>query len=104
VFEQEGRNRMFRLCVDGGDGADRVSVTASTMGDSDLGATFAYDIALQGGSSNDSISFVGSNPLASDPNGPTFGPAGFVLIDGGPGFDRCMVAGNFPVHRQNCET
>ena len=36
-------------------------------------------------------------------HGPTFGPAGTVLLDGGFDFDRCAAFGNFPVLKLNCE-
>ena len=54
-------------------------------------ATFAFDVAIQGGSGTNNITFVGVNPGGS----PTFSPAGSVFIDGGSG--DVDVFGNFPV-------
>jgi len=56
-------------------------------------ATFAFDVAIQGGSGTNAITFVGVNPGGN----PTFGPAGSVFIDGGLGRSEAEVFGNFPV-------
>jgi hypothetical protein len=56
-------------------------------------ATFGYDIAIQGGSGTNNITFVGVNPGGT----PTF-VGGEVFIDGGPGGNNTVdVFGNFPV-------
>jgi|GEM_PF-4746323 len=96
-FEQQARNRSFRLRIDGGDGSDAILVDLANTSDPDLGATFSYDIAIQGGAGTDVISFAGNNPLADTDNGPAFGPAGKVLLDGGFGIDFVRLEGNFPV-------
>jgi hypothetical protein len=45
-----------------------------------------------GGSGNNDITFIGTNPVGGTP---TFGPSGAVFIDGG--FGHVDVFGNFPV-------
>jgi hypothetical protein len=62
-------------------------------------ATFAYDIAIVGGSAHNAITFVGVNNGGT----PNFGPAGSVLIDGGGGVSDTEVFGNFPVHTVNTD-
>jgi hypothetical protein len=89
-FELAATNRAFRLRVDGGTGDDTIKVNLANV----TTATFAWDVAVLGGSGKNAITFVGVNPGGH----PTFGPAGNVLIDGGPGGDNTVdVFGNFPV-------
>ena len=77
------------LTVGAGAGDDQVKVNLSNAAT----ATFAYDVAIQGGSKTNDITFVGVNAGGS----PTFGPAGSVLIDGGGTHNHVDVFGNFPV-------
>jgi hypothetical protein len=87
-FELLATNRAFRLRIAGGSGPDTIAVNVSNADT----ATFAYDIAIQGGSRRNHITFTGNNQ-GGDPN---FGPAGAVFIDGGS--DTMVdVSGNFPV-------
>jgi hypothetical protein len=79
-------NRSFRLRFEGGSGDDTVAVN---LANSPM-ATFAYDVALFGGSGNNDITFIGTNPVGGTP---TFGPAGSVFIDGNGG--TVDVFGNF---------
>jgi hypothetical protein len=89
-FEKVATNRAFRLRIDGGTGDDTIKVNLSNAAT----ATFAYDIAIQGGSGNNNITFVGVNPGGQ----PSFGPGGSVFIDGGFGGNNTVnVFGNFPV-------
>jgi hypothetical protein len=89
-FEVVATNRAFQLHIDGGTGNDTIQVNLSNA----TTATFAYDVAIQGGSGTNHITFVGVNPGGH----PTFGPGGSVLIDGGPGGNNTVdVFGNFPV-------
>jgi hypothetical protein len=93
-FELLATNRAFRLRVDGGSGPDTITVNVSNADT----ATFAYDIAIQGGSRRNDITFTGNNQGGS----PTFGPAGSVFIDGGFGaHNQVDVFGNFPVIVEN---
>jgi hypothetical protein len=93
-FELLAVNRDFRLRIDGGTGADTMKVNLSNAST----ATFAYDIALQGGSKKNDITFVGVNAGGT----PSFGPANTVLIDGGLGaINTVDVFGNFPVEVLN---
>jgi hypothetical protein len=87
-FELAATNRAFRLRIDGGTGNDTIKVNLSNA----QTATFAYDVAIQGGSGTNHITFVGVNPGGH----PTFvGDA--VFIDGGPGGHNTVdVFGNFP--------
>jgi hypothetical protein len=81
-------NRAFRLRIDGGSGDDLVKVNLANSPT----ATFDYDVAIVGGSGNNDITFIGTNPVGGTP---TFGPSGSVFIDGG--FGNVDVFGNFPV-------
>ena len=92
-FELRATNRALRLRVIGGSGPDTIGVNLSNA----TTATFAYDVAVLGGSLISDITFVGVNPGGS----PTFGPAGSVLIDGGLGQTDVHVFGNFPVEVLN---
>jgi hypothetical protein len=92
-FELRATNRELRLRIVGGTGPDTIDVNLSNAAT----ATFAYDIAIQGGSTRNDITFVGVNPGGK----PTFGPAGRVLIDGGVGQSEAEVFGNFPVRVRN---
>src|SRR5262249_20900815 len=103
-LEANAQNRSFRLRIDGGDGADVIGVNLSNTREADVGATFSYDVAIEGGAGNDTIMFVGVNPLAGSDNGPGFGPAGAVQIDGGFGTDQLQVFGNFLVELLNSES
>jgi hypothetical protein len=95
-FELAATNRAFRLRIDGGTGDDTVKVNLSNA----QTATFAYDVAIQGGSGTNNITFVGVNPGGT----PTFGPGGSVFIDGGPGQNNQVdVFGNFPVEVLNAQ-
>ncbi len=100
-FEQLARNRSFRLRADGGGDSDTLLVNVSNTSNEDLGATFSYDVALRGGAGSDLMVFNGVNPLAGSDNGPSFGPAGAVLIDGGSGINFATAFGNFPVEVLN---
>jgi hypothetical protein len=97
-FELAATNRAFRLRIDGGTGNDTIGVNLSNAAT----ATFAFDVAIQGGSGRNNITFVGDNPSGGTP---TFGPAGEVLIDAGPGDDNHVdVSGNFPVEVLNARS
>jgi hypothetical protein len=96
-FEQLAQNRSFRLRVDGGGDSDAIIATLANTSDADLGATFSYDVALRGGAGSDLMVFNGGNPLVGSDNGPSFGSAGAVLIDGGSGINFVAAFGNFPV-------
>jgi hypothetical protein len=93
-FELAATNRDFRLRIDGGDGPDTINVNLSNAAT----ATFGYDIAIQGGSASNDITFVGVNAGGT----PNFGPADAVFIDGGFGHpNHVNVFGNFPVVVEN---
>jgi hypothetical protein len=95
-FEVVATNRAFRLRIDGGTGNDTIDVNLSNA----VTATFACDVAIQGGSGTNNITFVGVNPGGK----PSFGPAGSVLIDAGPGaHNQVDVFGNFPVEVVNAQ-
>jgi hypothetical protein len=97
-FELAATNRAFRLRVAGGSGDDTMKVNLANAAT----ATFAWDVAILGGSGNNDITFVGTNPSGGTP---TFGPAGSVFIDGGFGTDsRVDVFGNFPVEVVNAQS
>jgi hypothetical protein len=85
-------NRAFRLRIDGGSGDDLVKVNLANSPT----ATLDYDVAIVGGSGNNDITFIGTNPVGG---APTFGPSGSVFIDGG--FGNVDVFGNFPVEVVN---
>jgi hypothetical protein len=90
-FELAATNRAFRLRVVGGSGDDTTKVNLANAAT----ATFAFDVAILGGTEKNDITFVGTNPVGGTP---TFGPGGSVLIVGGPGSDTNVdVFGNFPV-------
>jgi hypothetical protein len=89
-FELLAANREFRARVIGGSGNDQISMNLSNANT----ATFAYDVAILGGTGKDNILFAGVNAGGS----PTFGPAGSVLIDAsGNSASTVDVFGNFPV-------
>jgi hypothetical protein len=89
-FEKAATNRDFRLRVAGGTGDDTITTNLANAATS----TFAWDVALQGGSGRNNITFAGNNQGGT----PTFGPAGSVFIDGGSGgHNHVSVSGNFPV-------
>jgi hypothetical protein len=94
-FELAAVNREFRLRAFGGAGDDTTKVNLANAPT----ATFAYDVAIQGGSGMNDITFVGTNP----PGGtPSFGPAGAVVINGGFGGQNVVdTFGNFPVQVVN---
>jgi hypothetical protein len=97
-FELAATNRIFRLRVAGGTGDDTVKVNLANAAT----ATFAFDVAILGGSGKNDITFIGTNPVGGTP---TFGPAGAVLIDGGFGSDTQVdVFGNFPVEVLNADS
>ena len=85
-------NRAFRMRIDGGSGDDLVKVNLANSPT----ATFDWDVAIVGGSGNNDITFIGTDPVGGDP---TFGPSGSVFIDGG--FGNVDVFGNFPVEVVN---
>ena len=93
-FELRATNRDFRLHVAGGPGDETTKVNLANAST----ATFAYDVAIQGGSRMNDITFVGTNPSGGTP---TFGPAGAVAINGGGG--NVDVFGNFPVVVTNAQ-
>jgi hypothetical protein len=96
-FELAATNRAFRLRIDGGTGNDTIKVSLANAAT----ATFAWDVAIQGGSGKNDITFVGTNPMGGTPS---FGPAGSVFIDGGPGaHNQVDVFGNFPVLVENAQ-
>jgi hypothetical protein len=92
-FEDVATNREFRLRIDGGSGPDTINVNLANGAP----ATFAYDIAILGGSNSNNITFNGNNQGGT----PSFGPAGSVFIDGGGG--DVDVSGNFPVEVVNAD-
>jgi hypothetical protein len=95
-FELFATNREFQLNINGGSGNDTITTNLSNA----QTATFAYDIAIQGGTGTNNITFVGVNPGGN----PSFGPAGSVLIDAGPGnHNHVQVFGNFPVEVVNAQ-
>jgi hypothetical protein len=85
-------NRAFRLRIDGGSGDDLVKVNLANSAT----ATFDYDVAIMGGSGDNDITFIGTNPVGGTP---TFGPSGSVFIDGNGG--TVDVFNNFPVEVVN---
>jgi uncharacterized protein (TIGR03118 family) len=85
-------NRAFRLRFEGGSGDDTLKVNLANSPT----ASFDYDVALFGGSGDNDITFIGTNPAGGTP---TFGPAGAVFIDGNGG--TVDVFGNFPVEVVN---
>jgi hypothetical protein len=88
-FEKVATNREFRVRINGGAGNDQIMMNVTDAATS----TFANDIAIQGGTGTNDILFAGVNL-----GNATFGPAGEVLIDGGPGgHNHADVFGNFPV-------
>jgi hypothetical protein len=90
-FELGATNRQLLLRIQGGQGNDKINVN---LANADT-ATFAYDVAVVGGTGTNDISFTGNNAGGS----PTFGPSGAIQLDGGFGTDNDItVAGNFPVH------
>jgi hypothetical protein len=91
-FELNATNRAFRLRIDGGTGDDLIKVNLANAPT----ATFDWDVAIVGGSGNNDITFIGTNPVGGTP---TFGPSGSVFIDGG--FGNVDVFGNFPVEVVN---
>jgi hypothetical protein len=91
-FELNATNRAFRLRIDGGTGDDLIKVNLANAPT----ATFDYDVAIVGGSGDNDITFIGTNPVGGTP---TFGPSGSVFIDGG--FGNVDVFGNFPVEVVN---
>jgi hypothetical protein len=91
-FELRATNRAFRLRIDGGTGDDLVKVNLANAPT----ATFDWDVAIVGGSGDNDITFIGTNPVGG---APTFGPSGSVFIDGG--FGNVDVFGNFPVEVVN---
>jgi hypothetical protein len=93
-FEIAATNRAFRLRIDGGTGDDTIKVNLSNAAK----ATFGVDVAIQGGSGKNNITFVGVNPGGS----PTFGPAGSAFIDGAGG--PVDVFGNYPVVVENAQS
>jgi hypothetical protein len=96
-FELLATNRAFRLRINGGTGNDTTAVNLADTGP----ATFAFDIALVGGSGRNNTTFVGVNNGGS----PTFGPSGSVFIDGGFGTHSDVdVFGNFPVDVVNADS
>jgi hypothetical protein len=96
-FELAATNRVFRLRVDGGSGADTIKVNLANAAT----ATFAYDVAIMGGSKRNDITFIGTNPSGGTPS---FGPADSVFIDGGFGaHNHVDVFGNFPVVVDNAQ-
>jgi len=96
-FELAATNRAFRLRVEGGSGADTIKVNLANAAT----ATFAYDVAIIGGSELNDITFIGTNPVGGTP---TFtGDA--VFIDGGFGAQNNVdVFGNFPVDVVNADS
>jgi hypothetical protein len=88
------KNREFRLRIDGGSGDDTVKVKLANSPT----ATFAYDVAIMGGSGHNDITFTGTNPLGGTP---TFEPSGSVLIDGDGG--TVDTFGTFPVEVVDAE-
>ncbi len=96
-FEVVATNRAFRLRIEGGSGPDTIDVNLSNA----VTATYAFDVAIFGGSQHNDIAFVGVNPGGS----PTFGPSGSVFIDGGFGTNSDVdVFGNFPVDVVNADS
>jgi hypothetical protein len=96
-FELAATNRAFRLRIDGGSGADTIKVNLANAAT----ATFAWDVAIVGGSGSNDITFVGTNPVGGTP---TFGASGSVFIDGGFGQHNTVdVFGNFPVQVVNAD-
>jgi hypothetical protein len=96
-FEVVATNRAFRLRIDGGSGPDTIKVNFANAAT----ATFAFDVAIVGGSKKNDITFIGTNPSGGTP---TFGPGGTVFIDGGFGrHNNVDVFGNFPVEVVNAD-
>jgi hypothetical protein len=96
-FELAAINRAFRLRINGGDGPDSIKVNLANAPT----ATFAYDVAIQGGTDTNDITFIGTNPPGGNPS---FGPSGSIFIDGGFGAQNQVdVFGNFPVEVVNAD-
>jgi uncharacterized protein (TIGR03118 family) len=94
-FELAATNRAFRLRIDGGTGNDTIKVNLANAPT----ATFAYDVAIVGGSGTNDITFIGTNPVGGTPK---FADA--VFIDGGfDGNSQVDVFGNFPVQVVNAD-
>jgi hypothetical protein len=91
-FELNATNRAFRLRIDGGTGDDLIKVNLANAAT----ATFDWDVAIVGGSGDNDITFIGTNPQGANP---TFGPSGSVFIDGNGG--TVDVFNNFPVEVVN---
>jgi hypothetical protein len=93
-FEKVATNRAFRVRINGGTGPDTITMDVANAPT----ATFAYDIAIVGGSAHNDITFTGNNQGGT----PSFGPGGEVLIDGGLGAGNDVdVSGDFPVAVEN---
>jgi hypothetical protein len=85
-------NSALSLRFDGGSGDDTLRVNLANSAT----ASFDYDLAIFGGSGNNDITFIGTNPAGGTP---TFGPSGSVFIDGDGG--TVDVFGNFPTEVVN---
>lgn len=84
----------LRLFEDGGTGND--TLTASVAGNA--GGVTDYDLALRGGSGDDTLIFFGNKNGGTA----TFGPGGRVLLDGGFGNNQAVTGGDFTIGRVNC--
>lgn len=83
-FDAFGILGTLRVHLDGGSGTDQVQAELANSNDT----TGSYDVALTGGSGDDRIVFDLRRNLGS----PTFGPAGFIVLDGGAGIDTLVNA------------
>lgn len=90
--------RIVRVLLEGGAGHDTVGAAMANTAQGD----FIYDLALFGGTGNDTLTFSGANNGGSV----SFGAAAAVILDGGLGIDRASVqtSGGFPVKQYNRES
>jgi hypothetical protein len=99
AIESSSGTGELRVRADGGDADDSILVSlVSAQASSGLN----YDVVLSGGRGNDSLQltqavFPGSEIPAN------FAPAGFAIVDGGPGEDACTVNGNGLFKKRSCE-
>jgi hypothetical protein len=93
-------NGTLALRASGGPGNDKIDATLVA----EAGSTNpVFDVVLNGGRQNDTITLTLDNNSASD-TAANYGPAGMALLDGSDGIDVCTVAGvsALHVHKRSC--